>query len=209
MLRSSITTIKIMRSIFSVIFFLTSSASAIAQAHLYSDTSYQVSKNKSEIVTIQNSFPKGGGYTDPTGKKLGYVVFWTRVMNKTDTPLELMINFPADSFTTLLRPGSVFKIFLPPDTMKHEKEKLYDFGATGLKSFLDAGVNKPTRLHITINPKEERFFYVGMLILSLPPGNGAMRTGLVLKGNQLFYRVRLEGEPESALVPCGQIVFNK
>lgn len=49
-------------------------------------------------LIIQNSFPRDGPYTDPTGKIFGYGIFWTRVINETATLLELTINFPADSF---------------------------------------------------------------------------------------------------------------
>jgi hypothetical protein len=198
-----------MRSTFYVIFFLLASTGVTAQAYLYSDTTYHISGNKSEVVIIQNSLPKGGRYTDPAGKDFGYVVFWTRLRNETAAPLELTINFTADAFKDLLGAGSLFKIFLPPDTMRLDKELLYDFGATGLKSFLDAGLNKPTRLQRTINPKEDCYFYIGILIHALPPGSGALRTGLVLKDKQLFYRIRSSGQPDSALVACGQIVFKK
>jgi hypothetical protein len=198
-----------MRVTFFTALFLSASTLVMAQSHLYSDTTYHIAKDKSEVVVIQNSLPKGGRYTDPAGKIFGYVIFWTHVRNETSSPFELTINFPADSFTTFLRPGSVFEIFLPPDTMRPDKEPLYDFGATGLKSFLDAGLNKPTRLQRVINPKEDHYFYIGILIHALPPDSGAMRTGLVLKGQKLFYRLNTSWKPESALVPCGQIVFKK
>jgi len=89
----------------------------------------------SKGVIIQNGLPKGGGYTDSTGKSFGYRIFWTRVFNETATPLELTINFPADSFAILPSPDSYFKLFLPPDTMKLDKKSKYDYGVTGLKSF--------------------------------------------------------------------------
>jgi hypothetical protein len=147
-----------MRFTFTVMFFLLACTFVMAQAYLYSDTAYHISGNKSEVVFVQNSLPKGGRYTDPGGKDFGYVVFWTRVRNETAAPLELTINFTADAFKDLLGAGSVFQIFLPPDTMRLDKELLYDFGATGLRSFLDAGLIKPTRLQRTIDPNEDLFF---------------------------------------------------
>jgi hypothetical protein len=198
-----------MRLTFSAAVFLLSCSFVTAQGYMYSDTTYRIAKNQSEAVVIQNSLPKGGRYTDPAGKTFGYVIFWNRVKNETINALELTIDFPADSFTTLFRPGTVLKIFLPPDTMTIGKEGMYDFGATGLKSFMDSGLRKPTRLQKTINPKEDYYFYTAICIHALPPGNGALRTGLVLKGQQLFYRIAMTGQPDSALVPCGQIVFKK
>jgi len=131
------------------------------------------------------------GY-DSTGKNFGYRIFWTRVINETATPLELTINFPADSFAILPSPDSYFKLFLPPDTMT-------------LKSFLDTGINKPTMLQRTINPKEACLFYIGALFYQ---GEGVARAGLVLKEQDLFYSIRgIAPQLDSALIPCGQIVF--
>ena len=158
------------------------------------------------VVIIQNSFPKGGPYTDPTGKTYGHVIFWTRVINETATPLELTIKFPADSFAIFPSPDSYIKIFLPPDTMTLSKETLYNYGATGLKSFLDAGLNKPTMLQRTINPKEACLFYTAVLFYQ---AGGTARAGLVLKEQDLFYRISIAQQLDSELIPCGHIVFKK
>lgn len=166
-------------------------------------------------ILIQNSLPKGNGrldstekngYNDPAGKNFAYAVFWTRVLNETATPLELTINFPADSFAVPRYPNSYIKLFLPPDTMTPDKESLYDYGLTGLKSFLDTSFNKPTILQRTINPKKEcRFYIVYTVALSDVSYNGVVRAELILKGQDLFYRInRLD-----SLIPCGHIVFKK
>ena len=171
------------------------------------DTEFKHTDSTGKDVLIQNSFPKAGGdadeksgYTDSSGKNYRYAIFWTRVINETATPLELTISFPADSFAIPILPDSYLKLFLPPDTMTPDKESLYDFGATGLKSFLDTGLNKPTMLQRTINPKEECLFYIGAV-----PGAGC-RAALVLKEQGLFYRINLIPD---LLIPCGQIVFKK
>jgi hypothetical protein len=164
-------------------------------------------------VIIQNSGPRGGGYldssgttgyTDSTGTHFGYAIFWTGVINKTPTPLELTINFPADSFAIFSSPDSYLKLFLPPDTMTLEKEPLDNYGVIGLKSFLDTGFNKPTRLQRIINPKEACLFYVVMLNYK---SGGMVRAGLVLKEQDLFYRFSVDND--SALIPCGHINFKK
>ena len=158
-------------------------------------------------VVIQNSLPLGGPYIDPTGKRFGYAIFWTRVINKTVTPLEIKINFPADSFTIFPSPDSYLKLFLPPGEMTLDKESLLDYGATGLKSFMDTDLHKPTMLQRIIHPKEECLFYIGMLFRV--PDNGPVRTGLVLKGQDLFYRISIAKQIESALIPCGRITFKE
>ena len=155
-------------------------------------------------VTIQNSLPKGGPYIDPNGNKFGYTMFWTRVINETDTPFELTISFPE---AILPSPDDYLKLFLPPDTMTIDKVLLYDYGATGVKSFLDTGINQPTMVQRTINPNQEIFFYVGALFHH---ANGVSRAELVLKGQELFYKISgIAPELDSSLIPCGRIVFKK
>ncbi|HEY9487692.1 MAG TPA: hypothetical protein VIQ51_05140 [Chryseosolibacter sp.] len=168
----------------------------------YVDTESKYTDSTGKSVIIQNSLPKGGvRYTDPTGKTFAYLIFWTRVINETDTPLELTINFPADSFPTFPSLESYLKLFLPPDTMTLNKESLYNYGVTDLEFFLDTGFNKPTLMQRTINAKEEGLFYVVALLYQV---QGTARAGLVLKGQDLFYRINLL---DSAFIPCGQIVF--
>ena len=164
------------------------------------DTEVRYSDSTGKGIIIQNSLPRGNGYIDPIGRISLYGIFWTRIINETATPFELTINFPADSFEISAYRGHYLRLFLPPDTMTDDKESLYDFGATGLKSFLDTGLNKPTTFQRTINPKEECLFYTGAL-----PGGGC-RAAFVLKGQDLFYRFSLIPD---LLIPCGVIVIKK
>lgn len=162
-------------------------------------------------VMIQNHGKKGNGhldstgkngYNDPAGKNFAYVIFWTRVINETATPLELTINFPADSFAIPRLSHAYVKLFLPPHAMTLDKEPLYDYGLTGLKYFLDTSFNKPTMLRRTINPTEDSLFY----IVAISDGyNGTSRAGLVLKGQTLFYRISML----DSLIACGHIVLKK
>jgi hypothetical protein len=59
----------------------------------------------------------------------------------------------------------------------------------------------------TIHPKKESLFYI-VLLLHVPD-NGTIRTGLVLKDQNLFYKTNIAWQIDSALIPCGQIVFKK
>ncbi|HBK88570.1 MAG: hypothetical protein U0289_06615 [Cyclobacteriaceae bacterium] len=182
------------------------SLSASGQTTIDTESNYTRSNVKG--VIIQNSFPKGGGYTDPTGKEFAYRIFWTRVSNETATPLELSMKFPADPVLIFAAPESYLKVFLPPGTMTIEKEGLYDYGATDLKSFLATGLSKPTTLLRIINPGESCMFYVGTL--TYQPGNGVPRTGLVLQDQTLFYRISgYDTQRDPELIPCGRIIFKK
>ncbi|MBL7872992.1 MAG: hypothetical protein JNM78_15350 [Cyclobacteriaceae bacterium] len=193
-----------------IIFTLLTICLAAMGQTLDSESRYTDSAGKD--VLIQSSFPKGmvpldstgkAGYSDATGKFFAYVVFWTRVTNETDTPLELTVNFPA----VFPSPYSYLKLFLPQDTMTLDKETLINYGVTGLKSFLDTNFNKPTILQRTIKPKGESIFYI--VALSSKLGN-SLRARLVLKEHNLFYNIRGIGpELDTTLIPCGQIVFKK
>lgn len=169
------------------------------------DTEVKYTDSAGKVVIVHNSFPKGGGgYTDSAGKNYSYVVFWTRVINESASPVELAIKFPADPFTIFPSPDSHIKIFLPPDTMTLDKVPLYDYGLTNLQSFLDAGFNKPSMLQRTIDPKEECLFYILVLFYQ---AQGTARAALVLKGQDLFFRISIAPDVDSALIPCGQLVF--
>jgi hypothetical protein len=197
-----------MRFIISVLFLLSfctfAMGQGISQIKWYSESA-------STGVIIQNSFPKGGPYIDSTGKYTGYsfLIYFTRVVNETASPLELTINFPADSFATGEVGNDYLKLFLPPDTMTFDKEPLFSYGVTSLESFLD--FNKPTMLQRTINPKEEFLFYTGTVFYQARDtertnrSRGGNRAELVLKGQDLFYRML----PQIDSLPCGQIVFKK
>jgi hypothetical protein len=169
------------------------------------DTLSKYTDSAGIVVTMQNSLPKGGSYTDPNGNRFGYGIFWTRVINETASPLGLTVNFPTDSFAISPQSDSYLKLFLPPDTMTLDKETMFNYGVTDLKYYLETGLNKPTMLHRIIHPKEEYLFYIGMLF-HVPEQNGPVRTGLVSKEQDLFYRINIPPFG-SLLIPCGQIVL--
>jgi len=138
-------------------------------------------------LIIDNSFPKSGGrYIDPNGKKYAYAVFWTRITNKTINPVDLKIDFPADSFELPSSSGNFMKLLLPSDTMTIAKEILYDYGLS-INSFLDNGINKSYSLKRIIRPNESTAFYV--VTLSNKGVDGALRSGLSLKDCNLFYKI--------------------
>lgn len=198
-----------MRSIISVMFFLSSCTLVMGQR--ISKTKWY-SETASKGVIIQNSFGKGGPYTGGSrGKNAHYsfLIFFTRIINETATPLELTINLPADSFPTSEGGNVYLKLFLPPDTMTLDKESLSNYGVTGLESFLD--FNKPTMFQRTINPKEECLFYIGTVFYQArgtvwkDQSRGGNRAELVIKGQDLFYSMI----PQIGSLPCGHIIFKK
>lgn len=93
---------------------------------------------------------------------------------------------------------------MPLDTMKPEKESMFDYGITNLKYSLDKNFFQPTQLVKTIKPKEERLFYIAMLFYY---ATGSARTELVLKEQKLFYHIKVGAE--QVQIPCGEIALVK
>jgi hypothetical protein len=171
-------------------------------------TKYEYTDSIGKSLIILNSFRRGAPYIDPKGISYGKVIFWTRLINETDSPLELKIDFPVDSFEVPGLPGKYYKVLVPPDTMTIDKESLYDYGMTGLKPFLDNNIHKPSSLKRTINPKESSGFYV--VILFDHEVGGPFRTGLSIKGQNLVYRISRASEAPHPLISekeidCGSI----
>jgi hypothetical protein len=163
----------------------------------YVDTKYEYTDSTGRSLIIQNSFPKSGThYTDPTGKKYIYAVFFTRIINETRNPCELTIDFPVESSELPFAPGVYYRLFFPRDTMTIDKGPLYDYGL-GIKSFLDTGLSEPSSLKRTIKPNESSTFYV--ITLSNKGVNGTLRTGFSLKEQDLFYRIN------KTEIHCGKI----
>ncbi len=187
------------------------------QTYIYSDSTYTDVSGRN--IRIQNSFPKGGGYLDLSSSSIGFspfnnisyghAVFWTRVINESDAPLELSINFPADSLAIFpATPEAHLKLFIPPATMTLDKVAQYSYGITGLESYLTANFYKPSILQRTIAPKEEWIFYVALLSHIPEVSPGPRRTGLILDGKTLYYQISTT-LPETYLMPCGELVFKE
>lgn len=172
-------------------------------------TKYEYTDSINKRLIIQNSFPRGGPYTDPNGKEYFKTIFWTRLINETESPLELKIDFPVDSYEIPGLSSKYYKVLIPPDTMTIDKATLNDYGLTGLKSFLSNNIQKSASLRRTIHSKESSGFYV--VILFDKGIGGPFRTGLNIKGQNLFYRIsRYESKPGGPLldekeINCGSI----
>ena len=195
-----------------VITLFTTCLSAIGQGI---DTEYKYADATSKGVIIQNSLPRGGLlYSDPADKESGYVIFYNRIINETASPLELTINFPADSIPLPSWTNTYFNFFLPPpDTMTLDTKISYNYFSDeepfnyglDIKSYLDNSRNKPTMLQRTINPKDSCLFYVLVISTYKVDDVGrpefSARAGFSLEGQDLFYRIN------TIEFKCGQLVF--
>lgn len=108
-------------------------------------------------------------------------------------------------------PGKYYKVLIPADTMTLEKSPMFNYGLKNIESFLDNNIHKSASLKRTINLKESSGFYV-VILCSLEGAHGTMRTGLTLKGQNLFYRINVDGsksntESSDKEINCGSINF--
>ena len=184
--------------------------------NMYIDSRYLYDDGNGKLITIENGLPRGGSrYTDPNGEVYGYAIFWTRIINETDNPIELKIDF-LDSYEVPSVPSNYYKMLVLPELMTIDKVDVFNYGLTDLDSFLDKNIDKPSTLKRTINPKESSGFYV--VKLSTGPetpvnGGDILRTGLSLKRQDLFYRVSVYNRqaPPSIIIEkeihCGKINF--
>jgi hypothetical protein len=164
------------------------------------DSEVNYTDSKGNTITVTNSLPKGGGVVDKNGKKYGYRVFWTRIRNKSATPINFKVKFPDATFFKSVAPH--IKIILTNESMTLGKTQLYDYGLTNIQSLVNENFNPVISLQKKINPQEEYFFYVPVLIYE---DRGAARASLILKGQKLYYKINIGSK--TALIPCGSLDF--
>ena len=165
------------------------------------DSEVKHKDSKGNSVMMTNSLPKGGGVVYQNGKKYGYVVFWTRMSNQSATTIELKVKFPEVTF--FKSPYSYIKIVLPKETMKIEKEQLFDYGLTNFQSLLNDESNQLGILQKKIGPKEDYLFYVTVFIHI--KGSGSARAKFALNDKELFYKISIGSD--TTLIPCGSLDF--
>lgn len=169
---------------------------------LYLHNEKKFSDSSGLKITIQNSLPKGGPYYNPNGARFGCVVFWSRFINESTKPIEITINFPADSFMVFNSTDAYLKLLLPTDSMSLEKVGLYNYGATGLQTFLDANFHKATGLQQIIQPGDDFIFYT--TALSYKEG-GVVRSGFEIVNHDVIYSISITPHFENFKVNCGKI----
>lgn len=184
----------------------------------YTDTRYKYADANGQPLVIENSLPKGGlTYTTPAGKAYVYVIFWTRIVNKTAAPIRLSVAVPTDSFkladkpTTSFTlpatapvstgkrppaPDNYFKIVFPAEEMTGEKAPLMNYGLKDVPAVVDHKLRHSPSFQLTVQPKATRFIYV--VVLASRGRNGTVRAGFSVRGDKLYYRVNEQD------IYCGQ-----
>jgi len=191
---------KLLVSVFFLFIYLNSNGQ-VGPTRNWVDSEIKHTDSKGNALKITNSFPKGGGVVDKTGKEIGYRVFWTRIRNESATPINFQIKFPDVTFFKSKK--FLINIVLPKDKMRYEKVQLFDYGLTNLQSLFNDESNQLEVMKKKISPKEDYFFYVTAFI----EDRGTARAGLILKGNDLFYKITVGSD--TALISCGSLNFIK
>lgn len=159
----------------------------VEQETIHSLRRYIYVNGSGKRVVFQNSLPKGIGYTAPDGKRYSRLLFWTRIINETADSLELKAEFPAEGYEVPAMPGKRFRILIPADTMTPEQTSLYDYGISGLNTFLDEALFKPSSIRRMVSPGNSTGLYVVVVFDNDVPG--PTRAGFHIEGQQLVYKI--------------------
>ena len=178
-----------------VLFLILNCSVAVGQNF---DTEFKYPDEAGKNIIFQNSLPKGGiHYTAPSKESFIYAIFWTRLTNETDNPIELKIDFPADGFQLPNSFDNSVKLLLPANKMNLEKDSLFNYGFTDIEDYLNKNFNQKSSLTKIIQPQEKYLFYV--VALYDKGVEGRIRSGFVMKENQIFYKI------SGIEIPCGLI----
>lgn len=165
------------------------------------------SETTSNGITIQNSFPKGGLYngTVKEGFNHSYLVFFTRISNETGKPIEMKIDFSAHPINIPNSPNTYVKLFLPQDEMTLEKQDLFSYGITELKS-----QDESTSFQKKVGHNEACLFYVVALFYQTHASaqhedKGGNRGEFFLEGKNLYYSML----PQIEALQCGTIIYDE
>lgn len=196
-----VTLLKTMRFTLSLIFLLLLHANAEAQN---AESKWYSESNRNGII-IQNSYPKGGLYEGSKKEYFNYscLVFFSRVINRTNKPFELIVDLPVDEIGIPDSPNTFVKLFLSADEMTLEKQSSFNYGLTDFD-----GLDDSTIIQKTLEPNEEHLFYVVAVFYQKTTYaqnevRGGNRAELVLEGEKLYYRML----PQIEALHCGSIGF--
>ena len=182
-------------------------------------------------IALQTDGPRGGGYTDPSGKDFGYRIFRVHVMNDSTVPAELTMDVPGGPVPLLPDTDKYLGVFLFPDEITPDTaQDVFNYGISGSEDYLRTRPSGTTSLRATVLPGEEHILYIGVVFS--PDGlNGLGRAELFIDGQEpnasffpegsvttgtrkgvdldLLFGVAIDPPQHYSMVPCGRIAFRK
>jgi len=118
--------------------------------------------------------------------------------------VDLSVSFPSDSILPLPSLNTHVKLMVLPNEMTIENASMFNFGLEGIEEFVIENFYQTTNFQKTIQPSEDVIFNV-ILLTSFEGNTGVVnRTGVCLKGEELYYKLRVNSEVEK-LMPCGRL----
>lgn len=166
----------------------------------YTKVVYTSSTKESTIIT--NSLPRGGGIVKHKGKEYNYFIFWASILNNSSSTLAVEIKFPSPNYFNSNK--AHFIAALTKAEMKAEKVKEFDYGLTDIPALLNNASNQLKYLNTRILPQKEYLFYIPVFMHNT---KWPVRAAFILKDKKLFYKIT--AGTDTALVPCGSLVFVK
>jgi hypothetical protein len=164
----------------------------------YSKVVYSALSQKKIIIT--NSLPKGGGIVSYKGKEYNYFIFWTNIRNEAISPLDLKIKFPTIIF--IKSEESYAKVVFTKSNMTIDKIQEFDYGLTGITTFLNNESNQLKDLNNRISPFNNYLFYSAIFIHKT---KWPVRAEYTLKDKKLFFRITAGSDV--VMVSCGSLDF--
>lgn len=180
-------------------------------------------------IVLRTDGPRGGVYVDPGGGTLGYWIYRVQVLNDSTVPVELTLDFPSDPITMLPHRDKHPNVFLFPEELTPDTaQNIFNFGIKGSEAFLTTRPNQPTLLRKTIQPGEDHFLYIGVV---LPP-DGVGRAELFVAGqgpdstsyfppgsiqtktrkgdvHDLIFGIAIDPPAHYVMLHCGRIFFKQ
>ncbi len=186
-------------------------------------------------IALLTDGPRGGGYTDPSGRNVGYRIFRVHVVNDSTIPAELEMDFPGGPITMLPDTDYSRNVFMLPDEIcPGTARDTFNFGIAGVEAFLSTWTITRTSLRASIPAGEEHILYIGTVRSLNGPHHergGVLRAELFIEGQRpqgpyfpegsipagtrnesepgLLFGLGMDPPKDYALIPCGRIVFTK
>ncbi|MEM9299161.1 MAG: hypothetical protein AAGA64_12335 [Bacteroidota bacterium] len=188
------------------IFFLVFTVST-AISQISEPTINWYSESTSNGISIQNSPPKGGRYPKDVDDlyNCSYLVFFTRITNEGESPINLSLELSASNFFIPQSPNTFVALSLPSDKMTLEKVNEFTYGLSNFDPLAKSSEHLET-----LKPYEDFLFYVVAFFYQTEDGEwseerGGNRAQLTLKGQELFYDM----PPQINSLPIGEIILNE
>ncbi|MEM6725991.1 MAG: hypothetical protein AAF598_18255, partial [Bacteroidota bacterium] len=133
--------------------------------------------------------------------RYSHLVFFSRVLNETDQPIKLQLQFSADAYPIPSSPNVFIQLLLPEEVMTMDKQSQFTYGLSRLEHLDVATCHQQV-----IQPGAEGLFYTVALFYQDVPDEwiadrGGNRAELTMDGQDLYFNLL----PQVEALPVGRI----